>query len=138
MAQAFSAASEAAQTPSAAVAAEAASALAQAATEASAHAGQMGVHPGQGMEQGMMPGQVPSQTKNAQKGIGNVSMSLTAAKLESLGIKLSDWAKLPGELRNQILQAAEEAGPEEYRVLIKRYFQQVAKKGGAAAEGSKP
>jgi hypothetical protein len=138
MAQAFGAASEAAQTPSAAAAAEAASALAQAATEASAHAGQMGVHPGQGMEQGMIPGQVPSQTKNAQKGIGNVSMSLTAAKLESLGIKLSDWAKLPGELRNQILQAAEEAGPEEYRVLIKRYFQQVAKKGGAATEGSKP
>jgi hypothetical protein len=138
MAQAFGAASEAAQTPSAAAAAEAASALAQAAAEASAHAGQMGVHPGQGMEQGMIPGQVPSQTKNAQKGIGTVSMSLTAAKLESLGIKLSDWAKLPGELRNQILQAAEEAGPEEYRVLIKRYFQQVAKKGGAAAEGSKP
>ena len=138
MAQAFSAASEAAQTPSAAAAAEAASALAQAAAEASAHAGQMGVHPGQGMEQGMIPGQVPSQTKNAQKGIGTVSMSLTAAKLESLGIKLSDWAKLPGELRNQILQAAEEAGPEEYRVLIKRYFQQVARKGGAAAEGSKP
>ena len=138
MAQAYGAASEAAQSPSAASAAEAASALAQAASEASAQAGEMGVHPGQGVQSGMMPGQVPSQTKNSGKGIGAVSMSLTAAKLESLGIKLSDWAKLPGELRNQILQAAEEAGPEEYRVLIKRYFQQVAKKGGASTEGGKP
>ena len=135
MAQAFGAASEAAQSPSAAAAAEAASALADAASAAEAHAGEMGIHPGQG--QGMMPGQIPSQTRNSMKGIGAVSMSLTAAKLESLGIKLSDWAKLPGELRNQILQAAQEAGPEEYRVLINRYFQQVAKKGGATTEDGK-
>jgi hypothetical protein len=33
-------------------------------------------------------------------------------------------------LKDQILQAAEEAGPEEYRALIKRYFQQIAKRGG--------
>jgi TRAP-type C4-dicarboxylate transport system substrate-binding protein len=51
-----------------------------------------------------------------------------------MGIKLSDWAKLPGELRNQILQAAEEGGPEEYRTLIKKYFQKVAQKGSAAEE----
>jgi hypothetical protein len=40
-------------------------------------------------------------------------------------------------LRNQILQASEEAGPEEYRTLIKRYFQQVAKRGSAETEGGK-
>jgi len=142
MAQAYNAATEAAQSPSTAAAAEAASALAQAAAEAGAHAAEMGAHPGQepGAMAGMMPGQpgqVPSQNRNSKMGIGAVNMSLTAAKLESLGIKLSDWAKLPGELRNQILQAAEEAGPEEYRALIKRYFQQVAKKGSASPEGGK-
>jgi TRAP-type C4-dicarboxylate transport system substrate-binding protein len=60
---------------------------------------------------------------------------MTAAKLEALGIKLSDWAKLPGELRNEILQAAEEGEPEEYRGLIRRYFQKVAKRGGIEEEG---
>jgi hypothetical protein len=96
----------------------------------------MGAHPGQG-QQGMRPGQMPSQAKNSRTGIGTVGLSLTAAKLEGLGIKLSDWARLPGELRNQILQAAEEGGPEEYRALIKRYFQKVAKRGSAGVEEKK-
>jgi hypothetical protein len=60
---------------------------------------------------------------------------MTAAKLEALGIKLSDWARLPGELRNDILQAADEGAPEEYRALIRRYFQKVAKQGGLREEG---
>ncbi|MBM4017915.1 MAG: DUF4175 family protein [Planctomycetes bacterium] len=137
MANAYSAASQAAQSQTAASAAAASQAMSAAAGQAMAAAQGMGVQPGQGM-MGLMPGMMPSQTRNSQKGISAVGINLTAAKLESLGIKLSDWARLPGELRNQILQAAEEAGPEEYRALIKRYFQQVAKRGSAESEASPP
>ncbi len=136
MAEGYSAATEAAARQSGASAAQAAQSLSEAATHAMGMAQAMGAHPGQG-RQGMRPGQMPSQAKNSRSGIGTVGLSLTAAKLESLGIKLSDWARLPGELRNQILQAAEEGGPEEYRALIKRYFQKVAKRGSAGVEEKK-
>ncbi len=137
MAEGYSAASEAAASQSAPSAAQAAQALSQAASQAAAMAQAMGAQPGMGMGMAMQPGMMPGQTRNSQFGIGAISISLTAAKLQGLGIKLSDWARLPGELRNQILQAAEEGGPEEYRALIKRYFQKVAKKGGQRAEESK-
>jgi len=133
MADAFSSASQAAQSQSAASAAQASQAMSAAASQAMAAAQGMGVKPGQA---GQQPG-MPSQGANSKKGVGAVGINSTAAKLESLGIKLSDWARLPGELRNQILQAAEEASPEEYRTLIKRYFQQVAKRGGES-EGATP
>jgi hypothetical protein len=134
MAEAYGAASEAASEPSAASAAQAAQALAQAAGQAAAQAQAMGAQPGMAGQMAMQPGQVPGQTPESKMGIGSVNLSLTAAKLQAMGIKLSDWAKLPGELRNQILQAAEEGGPEEYRTLIKKYFQKVAQKGSAAEE----
>ena len=137
MAEGYSAATEAAASQSAPSAAQAAQALSQAASQAAAMAQAMGAQPGMGMGMAMRPGMMPAQTMNSQFGIGPIGISLTAAKLQGLGIKLSDWAKLPGELRNQILQAAEEGGPEEYRVLIKRYFQKIAKKGGEKGEESK-
>jgi len=137
MAEGYSAATEAAAGQSAPSAAQAAQALSQAASQAAAMAQAMGAQPGMGMGMAMRPGMMPTQTLNSQFGIGPIGISLTAAKLQGLGIKLSDWARLPGELRNQILQAAEEGGPEEYRVLIKRYFQKVAKKGGEKGEESK-
>jgi len=137
MAEGYSAATEAAASQSAPSAAQAAQALSQAASQAAAMAQAMGAQPGMGMSMAMRPGMMPAQTMNSQFGIGPIGISLTAAKLQGLGIKLSDWAKLPGELRNQILQAAEEGGPEEYRVLIKRYFQKIAKKGGQKGEESK-
>ena len=132
MAEAYSATSQAAQSQSAAAAAEASQAMAAAASKA------MGMAQGKGVGKGLHPGQKPSQSADSKKGINAVGINSTAAKLESLGIKLSDWARLPGELRNQILQAAEEASPDEYRTLIKRYFQQVAKRGGAESEGATP
>jgi len=52
-----------------------------------------------------------------------------------------DWARLPGKLRDEILQGAADDSPEEYRELVKRYFQELAKRGseqapsGAAAGG---
>jgi uncharacterized protein (DUF2141 family) len=132
MAEAYSATSQAAQSQSAAAAEEASQAMAAAASKA------MGMAQAKGVGKGLHPGQKPSQSADSKKGINAVGINSTAAKLESLGIKLSDWARLPGELRNQILQAAEEASPDEYRTLIKRYFQQVAKRGGAESEGATP
>jgi len=88
----------------------------------------MGVQPGQGLAR--KPGQAEGLQANSEWGTGVRQASMTAAKLEALGIKLSDWARLPGELRNEILQAASEGAPQEYRALIKRYFQKVAAKGG--------
>ena len=137
MAEGYSAATEAAASQSAPSAAQAAQALSQAASQAAAMAQAMGAQPGMGMGMAMQPGMMPAQTRNSRFGIGPIGISLTAAKLQGLGIKLSDWARLPGELRNQILQAAEEGGPEEYRALIKRYFQKIAKKGGQKGEESK-
>ena len=139
MAEAYGAASEATQSPSAANAAAAAEAMRAAAGQAAAMAQGRGAEPGHmGMAQGQMPGQQPSQTANSQKGIGMVAVDETEAKLKEMGITLADWARLPGELRDQVLQAADAGAPEEYRNLIKRYFQAIAKRGSQnPAEGGK-
>ncbi len=47
-----------------------------------------------------------------------------------LGMKLQDWLQLHGELKEDVLQAADSEGPEEYRPLIKRYFRDVSEHGG--------
>ena len=54
------------------------------------------------------------------------------AQLKELGITLTDWARLPADPRSDILQSADEAGPKEYRELIRRYFEELAKRGGPA------
>ena len=54
--------------------------------------------------------------------------------LKQAGLTLSDWAKLPSELRNDILQAAGDTSPAEYRLLIKRYFQEIARRGASSSE----
>jgi len=74
------------------------------------------------------------------RGAGPMYTDLTAAELEAMGITLTDWARLPGTLRDEVLQAAGTDSPEEYRQLIKRYFQQIARRGGnggAAKTGKK-
>lgn len=45
-----------------------------------------------------------------------------------LGINFEDWLKLPGNVRSEILQSASDEGPEEYREIIKRYFEELAKR----------
>jgi len=92
----------------------------------------MGAQPGMGRAR--QPGWAQGYQANSEYGTGVRQASLTAAKLKALGIKLSDWARLPGELRSEILQAADEGGPQEYRDLIRRYFQTIAEKGGANEE----
>jgi hypothetical protein len=57
-------------------------------------------------------------------------------RLDEMGITLQDWAKLPGHLQDDILQAAGEDTPPEYRLLIKRYFEAVARQGGTRPQGA--
>lgn len=61
------------------------------------------------------------------------------ANLKETGIALTDWARLPSELRNEILNSAGREAPGEYRVLIRRYFREIARRGGEspAAETGK-
>jgi hypothetical protein len=67
-----------------------------------------------------------------------------SAALAKLGIAPADWARLPGKLRGQLLQAARSDGPREYRELIRGYFQELARRGaaggggGGGGEGKKP
>ncbi|HCE46449.1 MAG TPA: hypothetical protein DET40_23135 [Lentisphaeria bacterium] len=46
-----------------------------------------------------------------------------------MGIKYDDWLRLPGSLRSEILQSSASEGPEEYREIIKRYFEELSKRG---------
>jgi hypothetical protein len=142
MADAFNEATQAAQNNSATAAAEAAQSLAQAAGQASKAASAAGAKPGAGTpsgKPGSMAGQPgkPGPSKDSSKGTGLTAVSQDAVKLQKMGIKLSDWAKLPGELKSQILQAADDSGPEEYQAMIKGYFRKVAERGGATSEGGK-
>ena len=125
MAGAYSAASMAAATPSTPTAAMAASAMAAASQAASASASAQGLAPE------MMPG-MPGMSGDSQMGTGPQAVDPRMAKLKALGITLADWARLPGTLRSQILQAAEEGAPQEYRTLIQRYFREVARRGSAS------
>jgi len=130
MAQAYQAATDAAQAQSAMDAAQAAGQMSQMAAQAAAAAESMG---------GSMPkpASQPSPSKDSKEGTGGQDTDLSAAKLKDLGIKLEDWAQLPGELRDQILQAAQATGHAEYRPLIKKYFQEIARRGRAEPKDKK-
>ncbi len=137
MADALGAAAQASQAQSAPAAASAARAMSAAAAAAAAQAQAMGAAPGampgMGTQPGMAPG-MPAATLNSMAGTGVQNVDERAADLKKLGISLSDWARLPGRLRDQILQAAEASGPQEYRSLIRDYFREVAKRGGETGD----
>jgi len=65
-------------------------------------------------------------------GSGNV-----ASRLGALGISGDDWLRLPSDLRTQILQAADERAPREYRDLVRRYFQTMARRANQFQETPK-
>ena len=124
-AEAYKEAGEAARSKEAVETADAAQELRSLAGQAAQQAAQKGgsIPTVQRMSYAAMGG-------DPKKGTGPQPLDLSAAELKKLGIELEDWARLPGELRSQILQAAQNAGPEEYRPLIKRYFREIAKRGG--------
>ena len=78
----------------------------------------------------------------APGGAGPMMTDTSAAALAKLGIAPANWARLPGKLRDQLLQAARSDGPQEYRELIRGYFQELARRGAAGAAdgggGGKP
>jgi hypothetical protein len=122
MASAQNAAGQAAQNQSAMAAAQAAGQLGQMAAAAAQQTQAMGGNMQQSQPQAQAQG-------DPKEGTGAQSTDLSQARLRELGISLDNWARLPGELRDQILQAAQQAGPAEYRPLIKRYFQEIARRG---------
>ena len=124
MAQAQQSADRAAQTQSGMDAAQAAGRLSDLAQQAADRARELGVQlpdPSQNQD--------PGASGDPRRGTDMQASDLSQAKLKELNIRLEDWARLPGELRDQILQAARNPGPREYRELTKRYFQQVSKRG---------
>jgi hypothetical protein len=64
-----------------------------------------------------------------------MSVDARDAQLGKMGLTPRDWARLPGKLRNEILQAAREDVPESYRPYVKRYFRAMAR---SADEDEKP
>jgi hypothetical protein len=60
-------------------------------------------------------------------GVGVMAVDSRDARLGKMGLTPRDWARLPGKLRNEILQAAREDVPESYRPYVKRYFRAMAK-----------
>ena len=132
LAQAYQAAQAAAQNQSydeAALAARLLSALA-------ARAGQMAR--GMGLRPGMRWGRGWANTRfgaprNSNARVGWGITDLRAEQLRELGIAPDDWARLPGKLKDEILQVARTGGPQEYRELVRLYFRALAER---AAEGS--
>lgn len=81
---------------------------------------------GQGQMAGKPGGRGGKSGKGAKLGRGR---GRVAGRLKRMGISASDWLRLPSSLRSEILKAADERAPEEYRGLVKRYFQTLAKRG---------
>jgi hypothetical protein len=134
VADAFDAASEAAKTESLSDAARAAQALKNLASSAAAQAKAMGgemdsrSEAGEGGDDSAEAGPASEPTR----GVEAMEATLTPAELRALGISPLDWARLRGELHDEVTDAAGSDGPAEYRELIQRYFREVARRGAEA------
>jgi hypothetical protein len=112
----------AAQSRESADAAEAAAQVAAAAQQAAGQARAMGINPR------------PSTLRTASSnGTGSKDMRTESEEIPSfarrLGLRLQDWLKLHGELKDDVLQAINNEGPEEYRPIIQKYFREVSRHG---------
>lgn len=130
LAEAFQQAGEAAQAEgaeAAQAAAEAAAALSQAAQAARQQ--MQGIPmPGQPGPPGM-PGQpgMPSQTP--QEGLqARTASPGVPPELAKLGISAADWEKIKATLSSDVGARGADAIPEEYRGLVKGYFESMSKK----------
>jgi hypothetical protein len=136
LAEAYDASQSAAAGQSESAAAQAARLLAALAQRAGQRAMSMGVMPVAGLPTGAAQG----WSMDPRTGTGPTGLDLRPGELRELGISPADWTRLPGRLRDQVLQAARRGGPEEYRPLIKRYFQAIARlsaQGGQEQEEKK-
>ncbi len=129
----FEAAEEAAREEGLSEAERASRLLQELARGAQARAQQMGLMPMTAMQMTQMTRPHPGETLDSRFGSGFMVLSTEdVAALEAMGISSGDWARLPGELRDDVLQAADDESPAEYRELIKQYFREVARRGGKA------
>jgi hypothetical protein len=131
----YEAASRASSSRSTADAAVAAGHLQRASSSMEARLRSMGLQPFSARRAALRRAGYESLVGDPQAGPGSSSGREAADRLQEAGISLSDWARLPGELRNEILQAAGEKSPAEYRELIKRYFSEIARRGKRTEDG---
>jgi hypothetical protein len=69
-----------------------------------------------------------AQGTGEQGRIGGTLDSELELKLKEYGITAAQWTRLPGQLQNQIRQAEADGAPDEYRVLVRRYFRELARR----------
>ncbi len=135
LAKAFQKASEAAsgQQPSAS-AAKAAQEAAEAMTSAaqsgrSSLQGKSPGKPGQPGQPGGVPGQQgqPGMDPNGDQHLAQPDPGVPP-ELAKLGISAQDWEKIQNSLKSDVGVGGGEAIPEEYRTLVKGYFESMSKK----------
>jgi hypothetical protein len=75
-----------------------------------------------------MPALVSSQGISPQQGDG----AARPEAVRALGISAADWARLPTLLRGELMNAAQQTGPPEYREMIKNYYVRIAREQAEA------
>ena len=83
------------------------------------------------------PAQQAAPGQGEQGRQGGTMENTTEQLLRKYKISRSDWLRLPGRLKNQIMQAEARGVPEEYRELVRRYFSELARKGASSGDGSR-
>lgn len=131
MAEAFQQASQAASNPQANQAAVQAANAAKALSKV-AEAGRQAMQgKGPGQNQPPQPGAPPENPAGTQSGDGqhNPEPDLgIPPELAKLGISSDDWAKIRASLKSDVGAGESDAVPEEYRGLVKSYFESMSKK----------
>ncbi len=122
IAQAYQTARQAAEDSQIATAAQSASDLAQAAQEAATDAQSKGAN---ARPTTLQAASLTGVGGNDESPANEGAPSFT----RRMGLKLQDWLRLHGEVKNDALQAANTEGPEEYRPIIQRYFHEVSGHG---------
>lgn len=69
---------------------------------------------------------------------GSEITDVSRERLEELGLSPIEWTKLPGSLKNKILQANGSEAPQEYRAMVRRYFRELARRGIELEQGTNP
>jgi hypothetical protein len=92
------------------------------------------------------PNGSPGTPGNAPGGGGGIKITLNGQEylvpneVQEVGVAPSDWIKLPQEMQDQLLHAAQQPGPPEYRDMIKNYYSRIARmqSQNAPATGGNP
>jgi hypothetical protein len=79
-------------------------------------------------EASMKPSPTPGRTADAKAGITMMALPIELpASLLDMGISADEWAVLPPLVKKDLLNAAQQSGPPEYRQMMREYFAKVAK-----------